>query len=59
MTYSISADTSGWMKKWVEANPDAPSVADVALAVLRIVDASTREKDGGEFRHSEGKAIPW
>ena len=47
------------MKKWVEANPDAPSVADVAKTILQIVHASTRAKDGGQFRHSEGKEIPW
>ena len=56
----MESDKSGSLQKLVDEDaPNLPSVDTVALSLIKIIDESTREKDGGEFLHVDGTHLPW
>lgn len=57
---AVDRDTSGTFRRLVgEHAPDLPSVYTAAVSLLKVVDESTRAKDGGEFLHVDGTHLPW
>ncbi|KJA22259.1 hypothetical protein HYPSUDRAFT_186447 [Hypholoma sublateritium FD-334 SS-4] len=52
---------SGALKKLVEEGASAswPTVETASVSLLKVIDESTREKDGGEFTHVDGTRLPW
>ncbi|PPQ80882.1 hypothetical protein CVT25_001891 [Psilocybe cyanescens] len=49
-------DDAVFKKLWEPIEP--VSVANAAALILKVVDESTREKNGGEFMHLDGSKIP-
>ncbi|PPQ79770.1 hypothetical protein CVT25_003323 [Psilocybe cyanescens] len=56
MVKEACADDAAFKKLWEPIEP--VSVANAAALILKVVDESTREKNGGEFMHLDGSKIP-
>lgn len=56
---TIAMDTSGNLRRMVEARGDLPTVETVSVSLIKIIDESTREKEGGQFVHVDGTRLPW
>ena len=56
----MESDKSGSLQKLVDEDaPNLPSVDTVALSLIKLIDESTREKDGGEFLYVDGTHLTW
>lgn len=55
--YSTSNNRSGILQEIVKS--EVPTGVQVAVLLLKIIDESTREKDGGEFLNIDGTKLPW
>ncbi len=51
-------DKSGNLQKTIQERGGAPSVETVAVSLVRLIDGSTREKEGGQFVHVDGTRLP-
>ncbi|KJA22257.1 hypothetical protein HYPSUDRAFT_41152 [Hypholoma sublateritium FD-334 SS-4] len=59
---AVENDKSGALQKLVEEDVGGknwPTVETVSVSLIKIIDESTREKDGGEFIHVDGTRLPW
>ena len=53
-------DKSGAFRKLVDdLAPGLPSADTAAVSLIKIIDESTHEKDGGESPHVDGTRLPW
>ncbi|KJA22255.1 hypothetical protein HYPSUDRAFT_41149 [Hypholoma sublateritium FD-334 SS-4] len=59
---AIENDKSGTLQKLAVDDGSLnwrATVETVSVSLIKIIDESTREKDGGEFIHVDGTRIPW
>lgn len=57
---NIGADTTGMLKKMLDsAVPNLPTAQTVAALLIKLIDESTRENEGGHFVHVDGTQLPW
>lgn len=54
---ALAIDTDGVFAKAFEGR--SRTVEDASKAIVKIVDGSTREKEGGEFLNVDGTKLPW
>lgn len=52
----VAKDDSGLFKNFVTGKE--PTTAEAAIPLLKIIDESTREKDGGLFARIQGDKVP-
>ncbi len=53
------ADTTGLLNKVVETLPTLPTVEAAYALLVKLIDESTREKEGGQFVNIDGTRLPW
>lgn len=57
---NVSSDTSGIFKNMLAAmGPSVPTAEGVADLLLKVIDNSTRENEGGQFIDVDGKKLSW
>ena len=52
-------DKSGGLQKMIQERGGALSVGTVSVSLVRLINESTREKEGGQFVHVDGSRLPW
>lgn len=58
--FTIVADKSGQYQDLIkERGYGLPPATEVAASLLKIIDKSTRENNGGEFMNVDGGKLPW
>lgn len=55
----MSSDTSGTFKNLLLVYPSLPTGDMVADSLLKVIDNSMREKEGGEFINVDGTKLAW
>lgn len=57
---TLSSDTSGIFKNMLEGmGRNLPTTEEAADLLLKVIDNSTRENEGGEFIDVDGKKLSW
>ncbi|KJA22327.1 hypothetical protein HYPSUDRAFT_186492 [Hypholoma sublateritium FD-334 SS-4] len=56
---NVSSDTSGTFENMLSVYPILPSGEMVAESLLKVIDNSTRAKEGGEFIDVDGTKLAW
>ncbi|KJA22326.1 hypothetical protein HYPSUDRAFT_164726 [Hypholoma sublateritium FD-334 SS-4] len=56
---NVVADTTGLLKKMLETIPTLPTAETASALLIKLIDGSTREKEGGQFVHVDGTRLPW
>ena len=59
MRNNVSSDVTGTFEKILSAYPSLPTGDMVAELLLKVIDNSTREKEGGLFIDVDGKNLDW
>ncbi|KJA15534.1 hypothetical protein HYPSUDRAFT_219976 [Hypholoma sublateritium FD-334 SS-4] len=57
--FAVDTDTTGTLKKMLALFPSIPTVETASVALVKIIDESSREKEGGEFVEFDGTRILW
>ncbi|PPQ89240.1 LOW QUALITY PROTEIN: hypothetical protein CVT25_001319 [Psilocybe cyanescens] len=57
--YTKATDATGVVADLVKEYGTFPTADQAAILLLKIIDESTREKDGGEFINIDGSRPPW
>ena len=58
-THVIEGKT-GELQKWINSEiSKVPTVETVSVSLIKLIDDSTREKDGGQFLNVDGTRIAW
>ena len=57
--HNVVADTTGMLQKMMETTPALPTVEGASVLLVKLIDESTREKEGGQFVHVDGTRLPW
>ena len=57
MQIAFAEDKTGVFEKIVNGNMIDP--ADAAGILVKLIDESTREKDGGQYVHRDGSRLEW
>ncbi|KAH9485089.1 putative oxidoreductase C24B10.20 [Psilocybe cubensis] len=54
----VEADKTGNFQRMIESMPQL-SAGNVVESLVKIIDGSTRERNGGEFMHVDGTKLPY
>ena len=56
----VIEDKTGELQKWINSEiSKVPTVETVSVSLIKLIDDSTREKDGGQFLNVDGTRIAW
>ena len=56
----VIEDKTGELQKWINSEiSKVPTVESVSVSLIKLIDDSTREKDGGQFLNVDGTRIAW
>lgn len=58
---AVESDKSGALQKLVEddVSENLPTAETVSVSLVKIIDESTRENEGGQFVHVDGTRLGW
>lgn len=55
----MSSAAGGAIQKRRDATANPPTVQAVSVALIKLIDEATRDKDSGCFVHVDGTRLPW
>ena len=56
----VIEDKTSELQKWINSEiSKVPTVETVSVSLIKLIDDSTREKDGGQFLNVDGTRIAW